>query len=339
MLAVAVVSSCLAIHGPVVEWSAPPEGCPRPTSLESVVDAELAELSGAERDDVTLGVRIEPATVGVTIDVRVTHAGTTTHRILAVEHCGLVPEAVALIVGLALSPSQNDPPAPASASVSTSHLPEPEVVTRPALATPSERDKDGPSIAGSVGIETLGVPIARPRRGAPPPVWVVGLTGGLRLGFFGTMGTVLGAAVGPQWRRLRIEVGVQHGLTSPLRSLSFPGTGVEVSSLCARFFGGPVFPLARRGALSVGGLVELGALRAASFGVDRGRAVRLPWLTLGAGAALHWGVLRWLSLTLAADGGLAPMRHVFVLGDEARVLTQTNRWGGALRAGAELHFF
>src|SRR5690606_35741265 len=116
------VCGFLAIQAPV-EWSAPPNGCSRPPMVDRLVATALEDLTTAEREDVAVAVRVDPAEKeGVTIEVRVTHRGRTMSRVLTVAHCGLVTEALALIVSLAVSPLGEGPSS--SPRVSTSSEPD-----------------------------------------------------------------------------------------------------------------------------------------------------------------------------------------------------------------------
>lgn len=295
--------------GPRVElsWEVP-EGCPTREQLIERSEVLLGRSFGEAGDpDLVVAARIAARGERWVLELDFDAPGDRL-RTLEGRDCEELLEAAALILATTVDPAalldefdededeaelEPDPEAPAK---------EPEPV-----------EDEEPAVAA--------VPVEEPRVEDPPDAepeglgGFVGLAGGVG---FGPLPSLAGApilALGLRRRALRVELlgGAWFSLPALVEGSPEVGARVWLGWAALRGCGVPRVGPEQRVELPLCAGLELGGMRAESFGVDQARAGTLAWLAVDAGIAVIYRFGAKLGLRLGVDGVVPLLRPGFTV--------------------------
>lgn len=330
-------------------WDAP-EGCPGEQEVTQRVRQLLAaQRPQAQRDEAAPGVAephanpVQPRRVSVIARVRrepdgiwdmrlfVVTPEVTRERSLRHARCDLLAETTAVVVALAVDPhaagtldAEHEAVVLAEADKRPSATPEPKPVTKPpAQQQPTKTQDRSPEPATAP-------PKKRPRG-------FVRALGGIGLGVLPSYGGGLDLSAGVLWQRLRIEAGARYWFPRTAR-LAPPNddAGANVSMFTANVRACPVLALKSIELPLCGGLA-IGQVVASPFGLNAQRQGRRVWAAVSFMPMLQWSPVRWLALSVAAEGFLALTRPAFEVGSQG-VVHRVGVAGLRAMSGVEFRF-
>lgn len=325
-LALSLVLLPSSSEPPVLEWTSP-VGCPEHEAVQRLLDPELAELSPVERAGVATTAEVERvAGDRWRLRVRVRMAHGEVRRELVLDSCAASAEAVALVVGLALAPSEDGQSNPAAAYKCPDVL---EVA--PPQCVPSNS-------AAPVELEARSAVPQPALREAPQRENALQgsfqLAGGAGFGWLGPVSGQVMTAVSLLWPHARLRLRMDHAFARRV-DVQSTRAGGNISMTTSGVEAGPVLALGDFEVLATG-IVHAGLMRAQGVGVQRAEVRWVPWASAGLGLGGAWRANPHWSLAVAAELGFALVRHTFVL-DAGRVL-RTKTAGGRIWAGVEYRF-
>ena len=275
----------------VLRWDAPPP-CPSRSELETAIAANLGRALDA-RDAGALTARAAAHRLAdgrwqLSLTIEPRDAPPVARTVLA-EQCGLLAEAAALLIAVAIDPELAGG------------------APRQAMISPTSRDPIGVPLAASAELQpttevkpttdtspTTGPLPARPRPSPPastrPQRWpmraVISAAAVLDVGALPSPAPGLQVRVGLLARRLRAEVGVVHLFERPARIAGVDGGG-DLRLTAAQLQACPRFARARLELPVCAGL-ELGAMHGEGVGLPGATTDRVVWLAFIADGRVLW---------------------------------------------------
>lgn len=276
--------------GPTIEWSGPPE------CTADAFSAELSRYFDAQTPipPGTITVTVSDGARGLTLELRVEHAGRTSERTFEDPTCQAVLEAGAFVAAIALDPEAMDRGRSEVVSEPTEAVPEPEVAQpEPAPEEPVVPPPEVPT---------------PPRR---PWGWVA-VAGGVAGVALPAVGGVVRADIGVRGRAWKVGVAVAYRSPRSSQASLFPNASARLShwAMGAR---GCFEPGVERWAFPLCGGAEAGLVHAVGRGLSTSRNVQLPWVAIVPGAGARFEVTPTWSIVARFEPAVVVLRHRFVV--------------------------
>lgn len=255
-----------------LRWTAPP-GCPTVAEVVAMIAAYLAPEAGLEETWIEVDARIteleDPRRYG--LELATLYDGELErHRIESLD-CRALAESVSLFVGASVARKRSFP----SPSI-------PDVVPAPIAASPAAAAPREPSHAA----ETTGEPPppAGPRARRAPLSTGTGVHVGVDVGSIEVPAAIVGASVGPAWKRVRLEGVLRFVLPRTVVRGAFEGRFWQWSAAprgCGRLFAG-------RTEIVLCGAVEVGQIHGQRRDVVPPRRGSNLWIAPVASLGFVW---------------------------------------------------
>ncbi len=327
----------LGLMASPVRWTAPAE-CPDIATAEALVDAELVALPEDDRAQLRISGVVQPRSPGYSLEVTLDGVGDPIVRTVALDDCNAAPEALALVVAIALDPQRADTDEPPTEPVPPAPVDEAAGEEPPAVVPTQPEPDEGEVEPPPPRIEPPPAPTPEPptRAEALRPRIAIHAAGGIGLGMLPGVGGRVRGGVASVWRRARIGLSVDHQFRRRFPAVDRDDIGAELSVTTARLIGGGIVGF-RRLEVPLLGVLGVGAVRGSGFGALDAQVRSVPWIDAGAHVGLQWFVLPWLGLGTHAELLVPLVRHTFVV-DDTVLVTTTGSVAGAVCAGVELRF-
>ncbi|MCR9162914.1 MAG: hypothetical protein ACE37F_14445 [Nannocystaceae bacterium] len=298
-------------------------GCPDAADVERRVAERLRGREGPVRASVVVAV-VSGTGGGYALSLDVTLPGESVHRELEAAECGVLVDATAIVVGIAVEPQ-----------ISAQAL-------RTATLTPSVPE---PAVVPDVAVERAPLERAATPEPEPEPVpepvrrrvgGVVSLRGAGVLGVLPGVAGSAGLRVGVRGRRWRAELGGDRTFAVRHAFAGEPSVGAEFSMWSGAVRGcGVLGKNALEFPLCAG--VDAGLMRADGFGGDINRSVVEPWAAAVVAPGLVWMPHPNVGLGVALDAFVGLARPSFS-GEARPLLHRAFPVGLRLAGGLEVRF-